>query len=284
MFQSFIIMFRETLEAALVVGIVFSYLKKTRQGHHAASVWLGIGAGVALSVVGAIAFSRLAGGFSGAAEGLFEGMTMLIGAALLTTMILWMMNRSGVAEELEQKIDERLSTPRRLGLFLLVMVSVLREGIESVIFLSAARFASGESNLVGAVLGIAVAIGVGYLIMLGTFRMGLRHFFAATNLLLMLFAAGLVAHGVHELQEAGLVPFIIEHVWDINPPVAADGGYPALHENGSFGSVAKALLGYNGNPSLVELMAYVAYLIGIALAWMRLSSRRVLSVPDNNDQ
>jgi len=87
-----------------------------------------------------------------------------------------------------------------------------------------------------------------------------------------LFAAGLVAHGIHELQEAAVLPIFIEEVWNINPAVAADGSYPLLHEKGSIGSIAKGVLGYNGNPTLLEVFVYIMYLTGIGYLWRRWKS------------
>ena len=277
MLQSFIILFRETLEVALVIGIVLGYLVRSGQNMYKRSVYLGLAAGVGASALGALAFQLLAGGFSGRAEEIFEGITMLAGALLLTTLILWMIRKSAQAEELERKVADRLSGTRKAGLFLLIFFSVLREGIESVIFVSAAGFASGQNNLLGAGLGLAAAVVLGLLLFRGALRINLRSFFTITNLLLILFAAGLVAGGVHELQEAGAIPIVIEHVWDINPSVTGD-GYPVFHENGLIGSIAKGLFGYNGNPNLIEILVYLAYMIGIAVLWLRtraVKARRV---------
>ena len=250
MLQSFIILFRETLEVALVIGIVLGYLVRSGQREYRKSVYFGLAAGVAASVLGAVGFQLLAGGFGGRAEEIFEGITMLAGAILLTTLIVWIMRKSAQTAELERKVANRIDGSRRAGLFLLIFFAVLREGIESVIFLSAARFASGENNLLGAGLGLAAAVVLGLLLFRGALRVNLRSFFTVTNVLLILFAAGLVTGGVHELQEAGVIPIVVEHVWDINPGVVGE-GYPVLHENGLLGSIAKGLFGYNGNPSLI---------------------------------
>jgi high-affinity iron transporter len=267
MLQSFIILFRETLEAALVIGIVLGYLVRTGQEMYKKSVYLGLAGGVAASILGAFGFQMLAGGFSGRAEEIFEGITMLAGAFLLTTLIIWIMRKSAVAADLERRVADRIEGTRRAGLFLLIFFAVLREGIESVIFLSAARFASGQNNLAGAGLGLVAAVVLGFLLFRGALRINLRSFFTATNILLILFAAGLVAGGVHELQEAGMIPIVVEHVWDINPTVTGD-AYPVLHENGLLGSIAKGLFGYNGNPSLIEVFAYLGYLIAVLTLWL----------------
>jgi high-affinity iron transporter len=90
-----------------------------------------------------------------------------------------------------------------------------------------------------------------------------------TSILLILFAAGLAAQGVHELQEAHVLPVVLEHVWDVNPPLNPNGSYPLLHENGALGSILKALFGYNGNPSLLELVTYLGYLLLVSVLWRR---------------
>jgi len=267
MLQSFIILFRETLEAALVVGIVLGYLVRTGQNEYKKSLYLGLAAGAAASVLGAFGFQILAGGFSGRAEEIFEGITMLAGAVLLTTLIIWVIRKSAHTAELERKVADRIEGTRRAGLFLLIFFAVLREGIESVIFLSAARFASGQNNLLGAGLGLAAAVVLGLLLFRGSLRINLRSFFIVTNILLILFAAGLVAGGVHELQEAGVIPIVLEHLWDINPSASGD-SYPVLHENGLLGSIAKGLFGYNGNPSLIEVLSYLGYLISVLSIWL----------------
>ncbi len=270
MIASFIIAFRESLEAALIVGIVLSYLVKTKQTKYFSVIFIAIASAIVSSIFGAFLFFFVAGGFSGVAEEIFEGITMLIGAVLLTTMIIWMMRQNHIARDLEEKVELEIQEDHKFGLFFLVFVSILREGIETVIFLGTASFVSEENNLFGALLGISLAVILGYIIFVGSKRINLKLFFNITNVLLILFAAGLVAHGIHELQEAGIIPIIIEHMWDINPPLNPDGIFPLLHENGYIGSILKGLFGYNGNPSFIEILAYVSYL-GIALLfWKRI--------------
>lgn len=267
MFTGFIIMFRETLEAALIVGIVLSFLVKTDRREYKRIVFIGIFAGLATSIFGAFLFNKLAGGFSGRNEELFEGITMISGAILLTTMILWMMNQENIAGDLENRVAAEVSKTHKTGLFFLVFISILREGIESVIFLAAARFASTGNNIFGAVLGIIAAVFLGFLSFVTSVKLSISKFFSITNIVLILFAAGLIAHGVHELQEAHVIPQLVDQVWDINPAVNSDGSYPALHEKGYVGSILKGLLGYNGNPSLIEILGYISYIVIIAAVW-----------------
>src|SRR3989338_9100616 len=181
MIASFIITFRETLEAALIIGIILSYLIRTKQTRFNNVVYLGIGTGVVASIIGALLFNVLAGGFEGKAEQIFEGITMLIGAALLTTMILWMMKQKHVAHQIQSEVHDKLAEARKFGLFMLVFVAVLRDGIETVIFLGASSFISSDNNLIGALGGIIAAIILGYLIFVGSMKINLKRFFNITS-------------------------------------------------------------------------------------------------------
>ncbi len=185
-----------------------------------------------------------------------------------------MMRQRHLAAELRDRVAAQVSRSRRLGLFALVFTAVLREGIETVIFLGAASFASPNSSLLAGLGGIVTAILIGYAMFAGSMKLNVRRFFTITSVLLILFAAGLVAHGIHELQEANLVPTIIEHVWDLNPPVNPDGSHPLLHENGYVGSILTSLFGYNGNPSLVEVASWVGYLLFVFMLWRTVDRRR----------
>jgi len=267
MLESGLILFRETLEAALVVAIVLGYLARTDQLRYRALVWLGVGAGVAGSVAVAVVFRRVAGGFEGRVEQIFEGLTMLAGAALLTTLILWMAGQRDASARLERGVERRLARggSQGAGLFLLVFLSILREGVETVLFLGAARFGSPENNLGGALIGLCAAVLLAYLLYRGSLRLRLRTLFAVLNVLLLLFAAGLVAHGLHELAEAGWLPPLVEPLWDLNP---------LLPEQGAAGSLLRGLFGYNGDPSLLEVLGYAAFVGAVSVLWAR-SARRV---------
>jgi len=260
MLESFLVLLRETLEAALVVGIVLGYLARTGQARYRLPVWLAVAAGVAASLVGAWVFQRLAGGFEGRGAQIFEGLVMLADAALLTTLIVWMAGKRDATSKVEQGIERRLAPggSHGAGLFLLVFLSVLREGVESVIFLGAA------ASLWGALAGVGAAALLGWLLFRGALRVRLGVFFTVTNVLLLLFAAGLVAHGLHELVEAAWLPALVEPVWDLNPLVP-EGSVP--------GSLLRGLFGYSGDPSLLELLGYAAYIAAAATLW-RVSARR----------
>lgn len=269
MLESFLVTSRETLEASLVVGIVLAYLNKTNNQNYRKSVYYGILFGILASILTAATFTLFAGGFEGKTEEIFEGTTMIIGAVLLTTMILWMMQQRHIAKEIEGKVERHLMSSQplfsHLGIFMLIFIAVIREGVETVIFLNALNYASGI-NFIGGTLGIVAAIVVGYLFFVSTRKINLKKLFNISSILLILFAAGLVAHGIHEFEEAGVVSGIISPLFDVNH---------ILNEKGIVGSFLKGLFGYNGNPSLLEVTAYVSYLGLIFLIYRRIERSKI---------
>ncbi len=255
MLGSFLITLREGLEAALIIGIILAYLARTDNRQGFKSVWLGVSFAVLGSLIAGAGIYLLAGEFSGQAEEIFEGLAMFVAVGVLTWMIFWMRKQAAdIKVHLHAQIQSVLTSGSSLGLVLLAFVVVVREGIETVLFLFAAtRVAESPlSFTLGGLLGLVIAIGIGYSIYKGTSRLNLRAFFNVTSIVLIAFAAGLLAHGIHELQEAGIIPIVVEHVWDINH---------ILPEKSTFGRFLTAIFGYNGNPSLVEVVAYPLYLI-----------------------
>jgi high-affinity iron transporter len=152
-----------------------------------------------------------------------------------------------------------------LGIFVLIFIAIIREGVETVIFLNAINYASGI-NFIGGTLGILAAIIVGYLFFVSTRKINLKKLFNISSILLILFAAGLVAHGFHEFEEAGIVSGIITPLFDMNN---------VLSEKGIIGGFLKGLFGYNGNPSLLEVIAWASYLGIIFYLYKRIESSRV---------
>lgn len=268
MLASLLIVFRETLEVSLVIGLVSGYLARTGQRRLQSAVWMATAAGGAVSVLGAFLLQRLAGGFTGKTEQIFEGATMLLGAALLTTLIVWIAGQNDAARRLKQRLEARFAASkasRYPGLFLLVFLAILREGVETALFLAAARFSTSDRNLIGALIGLAAAVLLGFALFRGLLRISLRAFFAATNALLVLFAAGLVGRGIHELQEAGLISGAAHYLYDLN----------ALLPKKSFaGDLARGLFGYSAKPSLIETLAYVLYLAVSTALWVHASRQR----------
>jgi len=254
MLSSLLITLREGLEAALIIGIILAYLARTDNRQGFKPVWLGTSLAVLGSLIAGAAIFLLAGEFSGQAEEIFEGLAMFVAASVLTWMIFWMRKQAvSIKAHLHAQIQSVLTSGSSLGLVILAFVVVVREGIETVLFLFAATRVAESPVLftVGGFLGLAIAIGIGYSIYKGTSRLNLRAFFNATSIVLIVFATGLLAHGIHEFHEAGIIPPVVEHVWDINH---------ILPETSTFGKFLTAIVGYNGNPSLVEVVTYFVYL------------------------
>lgn len=270
MIPSFLITFREALEATIIVAIILTYLTKTKREKYKNIVYFGVSFAIIASIVGAFLFNTFAGGFSGRAAEVFEGTAMLFAAFLITFMILWVAKQNHLAEDLHKKVDREIKEQHKLGLFSLVFISTFREGIETVILVSAASFLSTtEKSLIGAFLGLTIAITIGYLVFIAGKKLNLKMFFSITSIILILFAAGLTAHSIHKLQTADIIPTYVGHVWDINPRVNPDGSYPLLHEEGAIGSLAKGLLGYNGDPSLIETLSYLFYLMFVFILYQK---------------
>lgn len=248
-----LITLREALEASLIIGIILGYLAKVGQIRLARYVWWGAGLALLASAIAAYLFEVLAGGFEGRSEEIFEGIVMLAAVGVLTSMILWMQKQSRTIKgEIQNRVDQAIRSNAVAGIAVLAFVSVFREGVETVLFLKAALVSGAQQGVfVGGLAGILGAVVVAWLLFKTTVRLDLRKFFVATGTFLLLFAAGLFASGIHELQEASVLPVIVGHVWDINY---------LLNEKGLVGSFLKTLVGYNGNPSLLEALAWAGYL------------------------
>jgi high-affinity iron transporter len=251
--SALVIALREGVEMTLIVGIVLAYL--TQIGARRARRWVWLGAATAaLASLGFLGIlNALDAEFEGAVEQIYEGSAMLLAAAFLTWMIFWMLQRSRYLKtELQGTVADALARGGAVwGLFAIAFFTVVREGVETALLLFAAP---GEGKLLGAIVGFALAIGIGVLIYVYGRRIDLRTFFRVTGVVLVVFAAGLVTHGVHELVEAGLSG---------GPTVFDLSG--SLPDGEGLGSVLRALLGYSADPTLLEVVSYVAYYV---LVWV----------------
>ena len=206
MFQSVVITLREGVEAALILGIVLGYLKKTGRQAWSRYVWWGLAAAIAASLAAAYVVHRFE-----VVEDAYEGWLMLVGAAFVATMVYWMW-RTGkrLKLEIESKLAELSASPDRraaLGIFLFVFLMVFREGAETVLFLAAVSLRTTELlNFMGGVLGLALAVALGVAFFKGSVKVDLRKFFTVTTMVLFVVAAQLLVSGVHELSEAQVLP------------------------------------------------------------------------------
>lgn len=262
MIGSLLITLREGLEAALIIGIILGYLSRVGQRKYFSHIFGGALAGLAASAVAAVLFNILAGGFEGRAEQIFEGVVMVAAVMVLTSMILWMRRQSrSMSTDIQKKVDEAISGGKVWGLVSLAFLSVFREGVEVVLFMSVAAGGSEGAVMVGStvqgnsfiggILGLLTALIVAFILFRSSVKLNLKTFFTVTGALVILIAAGMLAGAIHEFEEAGVIPVIIEHIWDLN-------GF--LNEKGIAGSFLKTVFGYNGNPSLLEALSYAAYL------------------------
>jgi high-affinity iron transporter len=258
----FLLALREGLEAALIIGIVLGALHKLNRSDLSQQVWQGSLLAVGVSLAAAMVLFGIGVSLEGPAEQIFEGITMLLAAGVLTWMIFWMARQARTLKrELETDVRRAVVGSGSRALFALAFIAVVREGVELALFLTAAAFSSGAAQtVVGAVLGLLGALILAWLLFESTLRLDLRRFFEVTGALLILLSAGLVAHGVHEFNEVGWIPSVIEHVWDTNFIV---------DETSALGEILRALFGYNGNPSLTEVLAYLTYFVAILVGLRR---------------
>jgi len=269
MLPTYLLSLREGLEMALIIGIVLGALTKIRRDDLTSSVWLGTLSAAGISILTAVLLTTFGMSLEDRAEQIFEGVTMLIAAGILTWMIFWMSKQARFLKgELEAGVNKAAASTGRRAAFWLAFVAVVREGVELALFITAAFFAGDQSQmttniiqtLAGTILGLGTAALLGWTLFATTVRLDLRRFFQVTGILLILFAAGLVAHGVHEFNEVGWIPAVVEHIWDVNI---------ILDENSLVGQLLRTLFGYNGNPSLTEMIAYFAYLVVVSIFWRR---------------
>jgi high-affinity iron transporter len=274
MLPSYLLSLREGLEAALIIGIVLGALRKIRRTDLAPALWFGTFSAIGVSVLAAVLLTMFGLSLEEESEQVYESLTMLLAAAILTWMIFWMSRQARtLRSELEEEVNQAAARKGRSTMFWLAFVAVVREGIELALFLTAAFFIGNREQVVantiqtlaGMLLGLGTSILLGWSLFATTVRLDLRRFFQVTGFLLILFAAGLVAHGVHEFNEIGWIPPLIEHIWDVNA---------IIDESSIPGELLKTLFGYNGNPSLTEMLAYLGYLAGVSFILRRDLSRQ----------
>jgi len=268
----FLVSFREVFEICLVMGIMLAHLEKTRNGRMKKAVYAGTAAALLASVAAAASFEFLAGGFE-KNEPFFEGILLISACLMVTWLNLWVLSSREMKKEIRSKISERISQGHKFGVAAFSFLAVFREGVELVLFLGGRAISSGTTDFGPALAGALVAAALSYALFRQAIRLDLQKFFKATSILLVLLAAGLLSQGVHELQEAGVLPTSVEHIYDFTPQQNADGSYPLLHEKGLAGSVLRIMVGYSTAPSLEQAIAYIGYLAAVCLAYARMRAR-----------
>jgi high-affinity iron transporter len=279
-----VISLREGIEVALIIAVMMSYLRKSGQMSLSRYVMTGTAMAIVTSIGIALLMAAVWGDSEGPGLDAFEGIVIVAAAVLLTTMILWMWKMGPrIASDIEASISRRTGVRGGIGLVLLSFTLILREGTELVLFSMALAVQDAAQTYIGVTLGLLLALVAGVGIYQGSLRISLRSFFRWTSVFLVLFAAGMVAYGIQELQDGGLLLIGPLQVWDINPLVFPDGSYPLLHENGLIGGLAKALFGYDGNPSALMVAGYISYLFVVSTYYI-VNRRRVNGRADSSER
>lgn len=254
--SSLLITLREGLEIALVLAIIVAYLRKTGRGDRVGSVWVGSAVAAVVCVITGYIFYKAVGELQGKWEQFIEGALAFAAVGVLTWMIFWMRGHArGIASDLHGKIDMAIERSP-MALAVVAFVAVGREGFETVLFLLGAETASasGAAVVVGGLIGLGISAVLGYLFFLGSDRIDLRKFFNWTGLLLILFAAGLFAKGIHEFREF----FEFEAAWYSDSVWQISSG--PLAEGWTF-DFLKGLFGWSSDPERIRVVAYVAFLV-----------------------
>jgi len=256
MIPTYFLMLREGLEGALIVGIIAAYLARIGRRDMLPMVAGGVAAAVGLSVVVGIIVVATVGRLPVVVQETLEGLAGLAAVAVLTWMLFWMRRQGRALKgELENGVDSAISTGGAMALVGLAFVAVAREGLETVLFLLAVITSAGAGvdTLIGGLLGLATAIGVGVAIFVGGARVNLRQFFTVTGVVLIFVAAGLVAFAVGALGEAGLIANS-GTAYNLNG---------VLPDSTPLGNVLRGLFGYRSQPTPLEVLAYLLYLIPV---------------------
>jgi high-affinity iron transporter len=260
---------REGVEAALIVGIICAYLARTGNARYLGRIGLGVAVAVAASAaLGLVIFATL-GELQSPWEQVFEGATMLVAAGVVTWMLFWMRRQaSSVAGQLERALDRILTAGSAWGLAFLAFTAVIREGLETALFLvgqaTAATTSAGDAGaasvLAGATVGLLASVGLGYGFYRASRRLDLGRFFRWTGALLVLIAAGLLGSAVHEFVEIGWITLGTQTAFDISATLP--------HTEG-IGLFLRALFGYSSTPEVAALATWGIYLAVVLSLYLR---------------
>ena len=262
--STFLVTLREGVEAALIVAIVLAGLRSPERSGQTRWVWGGVAAAVVAAAGAGAVLQATVGSIEGRSEEVFEGVVALSAVIVLTWMVFFMAARAAsLRSRLRAEVAEVVGGGGGWALAAVGFVAVLREGLETALFLIAAgRGDGGMAQVAEGLAGLAAAAGIGFLVYRGGRRFDLRLFFRVTGWLIIVFAAGLLAKAVHAFAEAGLLPALVDPVWDLgwgDPPA------------GVVGRILAETLGWTAAPSLLQVVAYWAYLLPVSLAfWRRL--------------
>lgn len=262
MLANYLIGLREGLEAALVVSILIAYLVRTDRRSALPWVWTGVGAAVLMSILAGALLEYTAAALSDTAEELFGGIMSIVAVVLVTWMILWMRTASRtIADDLRG----RMATALEVGVgavILMSFVAVAREGLETAVFLFSAVRTAGTTTtpLLGFTLGLATSVAMGWLLYRRAVVIDLGRFFHWTGLLLIFVAAGVLSHGVHELQEAGVLPGEDNLAFDVSAAIPPSSWY---------GTLLKGVFNFSPQTTVLQAVTWTAYVVVTLFLYLR---------------
>jgi high-affinity iron transporter len=272
-----VIFLREGVEASMIVAILLAYLNRIGRRDHFRDIFLGVGAALILAGAGGVVAYETIRSYDGSrVQTIFETCTFLVAATVLTYMTFWMRNHArSLSKELRSRADAALDGRARWGLGLLAFQAVGREGLETVVFTLAIVFSTtAAAALTGALIGLAGALAVAFVIYRLGHQLKLSRFFTIIGVLLMIFAAGLVADAVQNMQQLGWLPLLRTPMWHTTR---------FLSDASSFGDVMHSFFGYTDSPTPLQLLMYLGYLAVVIIAFLRLRPR-MLARPDTRPE
>jgi high-affinity iron transporter len=273
MLATLVIFLREGVEASMIIAILLAYLNRIGRRDHFRDVFIGVGAALILATAGgAIAYATIRSYDGSRVQTIFETITYLVAATVLTYMTFWMRHHArSLSKELRARAEAALDGRARWGLGLLAFQAVGREGLETVVFTLAIIFStSAASALSGAVIGLAGSLVIAFVIYRLGHRLNLSRFFTVIGVLLMVFAAGLLADAVQNMQELGWLPVLDTPMWH---------SASLLSQDSTFGDVLHSFFGYSDAPTPLQLLVYVGYLAIVIIAYLGLRGTRTRSGP-----
>jgi len=251
---------REGLEASLVVSILIAYLVKVNRRHEIRYIWIGVGAAI-LTVVGVftvitIVFDQMSFYW----QEVVGGTMSILAASLVTWMIFWMRR---TARTLKRELEGHMESALEIGAGALITIAFLtvgREGLETAAIIWSTIVGSSTTGpFLGAAIGIAIAVLLGYLIYRGALKVNLSKFFTVTGALLIVVAAGVLAYGVFDLQEAGLLPGFTDRAFDISSTIPPDSWY---------GTLLKGTVNFQPDPSWLQVVAWIGYIVPVLFLYL----------------
>jgi len=267
MLATLVIFLREGVEASMIVAILLAYLNRIGQRQYFRDVFVGVGAALLLAAGGGVAAYETIRSYDGSrVQTIFETVTYLVAATVLTYMTFWMRKHArSLSKELRARTDAALDGRARWGLALLAFQAVGREGLETVVFTLAIIFSTSAAGaLSGAVIGLAGGLGIAFMIYRLGHKLNLARFFTVIGVLLMVFAAGLLADAVQNMQELGWLPLLDAPMWH---------SASVLSQDSAFGDVLHSFFGYSDAPTPLQLLIYVAYLAIVVVIYLGVRSR-----------